>query len=62
MAGDLLSAERLGRRGLVDVGVAQRLLREHRSGAADHGLRLYSLLVLELWHERVFAPQALPAA
>ena len=56
MAGDLLSAERLGRRGLVDVGVAQRLLREHRSGAADHGLRLYSLLVLELWCQRVLTP------
>ncbi len=49
MAGDLLSAERLGRRGLVDARAAGRLLDEHRSGRADHGLRLYGLLVLELW-------------
>ena len=58
LAGDLLSAERLGRRGLVDATVAQRLLREHRTGAADHGLRLYSLLVLELWCDRIAAPKA----
>jgi len=49
MAGDLLAAERLARRGLVDPVVASRLLDEHRRGTADHGLRLYSLLVLELW-------------
>ena len=58
LAGDLLSTERLGRRGLVDATVAQRLLREHRTGAADHGLRLYSLLVLELWCDRIAAPRA----
>ncbi len=49
MAGDLLARERLARRGLVDPAAACRLLDEHRRGTADHGLRLYSLLVLELW-------------
>lgn len=57
LAGDLLSAERLGGRGFVDAAVVQRLWREHRTGAADHGLRLYSLLVLELWCDRVAAPK-----
>jgi asparagine synthase (glutamine-hydrolysing) len=28
----------------------RRLLDEHRAGAADHGQRLWSLLVLEIWH------------
>ncbi len=49
LAGDLLARERLARRGFVDPAAAARLLDEHRRGAADHGLRLYSLLVLELW-------------
>lgn len=49
LAGDLLARERLARRGLVDPAAAGRLLDEHRRGKADHGLRLYSLLVLELW-------------
>ena len=53
LAGDVLSAERLARRGLVDPTCAQRLLREHGSGAADHGLRIYALLVLELWLDSV---------
>lgn len=55
ITGDLLSPDRLGRRGLVDASVAQRLLDQHRRGSADHGLRLYSLLVLELWCERLSA-------
>ena len=53
LVGDVLAPERLGRRGLVDPAAAQRLLREHGSGAADHGLRIYALLVLELWLDSV---------
>lgn len=37
------------RRGAFDVSYALRLLGEHRSGRADHGQRLWSLLVLEIW-------------
>lgn len=61
LTGDLLSAERLGRRGFVDAAVVQRLWREHRTGMADHGLRLYSLLVLELWFDGVAAPKVVAA-
>ncbi len=49
LLGDVLSPERLRRRGLVDPGGVGRLAAEHRSGAADHGLLLYGLVVLELW-------------
>ena len=61
LAGDLLSAERLNRRGFVDAAVVQRLWSEHRTGVADHGLRLYSLLVLELWCDGVAAPRVATA-
>jgi asparagine synthase (glutamine-hydrolysing) len=53
LAGDLLSTDRLERRGIVDAGVAQGLLDRHRRGEAQLGLPLYSLMVLELWFEQV---------
>jgi asparagine synthase (glutamine-hydrolysing) len=36
-------------RELVALGPVQQLLQEHRSGVKDHGQRLWSLLILELW-------------
>ena len=38
----------LGRREIIDPPCLRRLLSEHRAGA-DHGQRLWSLLILELW-------------
>ena len=29
----------------------RRLLREHRSGKADHGMRLWMLIIFRLWHQ-----------
>ena len=46
---DLVMASDAGSRDLVDQRVASRLLDEHRAGVADHGPRLWSLLMLELW-------------
>lgn len=53
LAGDLLARERIAASGIVDPGAAQRLLGEHRTGAANNGLALYTLLTLELWLEQV---------
>lgn len=53
LAGDMLAPERLRRRGIVEPRVVARLLDEHRRRDADHGLRLYALLSLELWFEGV---------
>lgn len=40
----------LRRRGLLAVDEVGRLVDEHRRGVRDHGLRLWSLIVLEQWH------------
>jgi asparagine synthase (glutamine-hydrolysing) len=49
-------------RGWFRQGEVQRLLGEHESGSADHGHRLWCLLMLELWVRRhVEAPLAVPA-
>jgi asparagine synthase (glutamine-hydrolysing) len=53
LARDLLSRERVAKRGLFDPNAVQRLLARHQSGGAQHGLALYSLLALELWHDQV---------
>lgn len=45
-----LAPELLRRRGLLAVDEVGRLVDEHRRGARDHGLRLWSLIVLEQWH------------
>ena len=57
---DLLTDGTARARGLVDTSKVSRLLEEHRSGV-DHGDRLWSLLVLELWH-RLVVDQRVPVA
>jgi asparagine synthase (glutamine-hydrolysing) len=47
LAGDVLLASPLLRREAVET-----LLREHADGRADHGRRLWCLLMLELWQRR----------
>lgn len=49
MAGDLLSPERLRRQGWLDPDAPHRLLEEHRTQQADHSMKLYSLMTLQLW-------------
>jgi asparagine synthase (glutamine-hydrolysing) len=52
-ARDLLSTDR----GWFQADAVRRLLDEHESGSADHGHRLWCLLMLELWvREHVEAP------
>ena len=35
---------------LVDVGAVRVMLDEHRTGAADHSRRLWTVLIFMLWH------------
>jgi asparagine synthase (glutamine-hydrolysing) len=53
LARDVLATDR----GWFRPGTVNRLLDEHESGSADHGHRLWCLLMLELWvREHVEAP------
>ncbi len=45
------SLESLSRRGLFKPNELTRLDKEHRSGQTDHGKRLWTLLMLEEWHQ-----------
>jgi len=62
-AGDLLLGERARARGQLRTEAVERLLREHADGRADHGHRLWCLLMLELWQrEHVESAVAAPVA
>jgi asparagine synthase (glutamine-hydrolysing) len=61
LAADALLDERARARGQLRPAAVQRLLDDHAEGRADHGHRLWCLLMLELWQrEHVDAP--VPAA
>ncbi|MCH7825329.1 MAG: asparagine synthase (glutamine-hydrolyzing) [Acidobacteria bacterium] len=47
----LLSPERVLERGILEPAFVQRLMDTHFSGRRDLSDRIYSLLVLEVWHE-----------
>jgi len=53
-----LVAERLRPERLAALGIGwrpvERLLAEHRRGLRDHALKIWALLVLDLWYERAF--------
>jgi asparagine synthase (glutamine-hydrolysing) len=51
-----------GTRGWFDAAEVQRLLNEHETGRADHGHRLWCLLMLELWAREYVDAPALVAA
>src|SRR5262249_58059070 len=46
---DLLAPEGIRARGLFAPAAADRLVREHRSGARSHADRLWALMMAELW-------------
>jgi asparagine synthase (glutamine-hydrolysing) len=47
---DVLRSTRARERGYFEPRFVDRLIREHLSGSHDHSLRLWQLLVFELWH------------
>jgi asparagine synthase (glutamine-hydrolysing) len=49
---DVLSSARTRQRGYFEPSFVDRILREHLSGQRDHTLRLWQLLVFELWHRQ----------
>jgi asparagine synthase (glutamine-hydrolysing) len=48
---DLLAAETIGRRGLIDPATVAHLRTENAAGRADYSLQIYALLSLELWNQ-----------
>jgi asparagine synthase (glutamine-hydrolysing) len=61
LARDLLLDERARGRGLFRPETVERVLGEHTSGRADHGARLWSLVMLELW-QRFYVESERPPA
>lgn len=62
LAGDVLLGERARERGQLKPAAVERLLGDHAEGRADHGHRLWCLLMLELWQrEHVDAGALVPA-
>ncbi len=59
-AADLLLDVRARQRGQIRPAAVKRLLDEHVSGRADHGHRLWCLVMLELW-QRTWVEAARPA-
>ena len=51
MLTDMLSEERVRRRGLFDAAAVSRMIRDNESGERDYTLQLWGLLTLELWHQ-----------
>ena len=61
---DVLDAPRTKQRGYFEPAFVSRLLKEHLAGERDHTLRLWQLLVFELWHRQYLdgAAAGAPAA
>jgi asparagine synthase (glutamine-hydrolysing) len=59
---DVLKSPRTRQRGYFQPAFVDRLVHEHLSGRRDHTLRLWQLMVFELWHRQYLdAPAAAPA-
>lgn len=52
LARDVLLSASARQRGYFIEDEVERLVEEHTQGSADHGYRLWSLLMLELWHRQ----------
>src|SRR6185503_11792620 len=48
---DTLLSRRVYERGQLERPAVERMIEEHDTGRVNHGLRLWSLLWLELWHQ-----------
>jgi asparagine synthase (glutamine-hydrolysing) len=62
LAADYLLDGRVRERGLLRVEAVERLLSDHVSGRAEHGQRLWTLLMLELWQRQHIDRERFPSA
>jgi asparagine synthase (glutamine-hydrolysing) len=60
MVDDLLSADRLRRRGYFNSASVARMIQEHRSGFQDWSMQIWQLLTFELWMQ-TFLDQPQPS-
>jgi asparagine synthase (glutamine-hydrolysing) len=51
MLTDMLSEDRVRRRGLFDATAVTQMIRDNETGERDYTLQLWGLLTLELWHQ-----------
>jgi asparagine synthase (glutamine-hydrolysing) len=59
---DVLKSPRTRQRGYFEPAFVDRLVTEHLSGRRDHTLRLWQLMMFELWHRQYLdAPMAVEA-
>ena len=59
---DILGSARTRQRGYFQPAFIDQLVREHLSGQRDHTLRLWQLLVFEVWYRHYADGPAVPAA
>ncbi|MBA2301619.1 MAG: asparagine synthase (glutamine-hydrolyzing) [Acidobacteria bacterium] len=59
---DVLLSSRATQRGYFDVRFIERLVDEHVSGRREHTLRLWALVIFELWHRQYLDDRRRPAA
>ena len=59
---DVLRSSRTRQRGYFEPRFVDRLVHEHLTGRRDHTLRLWQLLVFELWHRQYVDESSLAAA
>lgn len=58
MLGDMLSPDRVRRRGFFKPEAVQGLIRHHEEGREDLSYQLWQLLAFEAWADRFLGPQA----
>ena len=61
LAGDVLLGATARARGQMRPEVVEQLLARHGAGEADHGERIWALLMLELWQQRFVDVGSSPA-
>jgi asparagine synthase (glutamine-hydrolysing) len=61
LAGDVLLGSTARARGQMRPEAVEHLLARHSAGEADHGERIWALLMLELWQQRFVDARSAPA-